>query len=257
MFGLIGDCFNGDAAVCRIFPEAVVMLKALRTGEYDLVLLDAEYAREYGLQLLVWSVHHVQHNVPVLMLGDFLDRQHIFEAFDAGVTDIVCGRFDKYELYARVYQALKKSTRQSQEVSFITVGAYSLDKYSRTVHYHGQPISLTGREFSMAWLFFANPNATFTRQQLASSVWGNDTDIVDRTLEQHIYRLRKKLFLSEENGIQLKTLYAQGYRLEIASYQLPDADTLAVKGLGPTCLSLARGEGDEIDSQGVSSYFYT
>jgi DNA-binding winged helix-turn-helix (wHTH) protein len=74
---------------------------------------------------------------------------------------------------------------------------------------------MTRYEFSLAWLLFAQPGVCISRQQIASTVWGCAEEIVARPLEQHIYRLRKKLQLNGKSGLVLRTVYGRGYALEV------------------------------------------
>jgi DNA-binding response OmpR family regulator len=74
---------------------------------------------------------------------------------------------------------------------------------------------LTPREFATAWLFFTNAGVSLTRATVAKAIWGSETDCADRTIEQHVYKLRKKLTLGAENGVTLRTVYSVGYRLEV------------------------------------------
>ena len=67
----------------------------------------------------------------------------------------------------------------------------------------------------MAWLFFSNPGKFVTRAQIAGGVWGSCEDVA-RALHRatHLDKLRKKLRLSPGNGLNLKTVYALGYKLD-------------------------------------------
>ena len=67
----------------------------------------------------------------------------------------------------------------------------------------------------MAWLFFSNPNACVSRETISLAVWGTQEEITSRTMEQHVYKLRKKLKLDGQHEVVLRTCYAQGYKLEV------------------------------------------
>lgn len=93
------------------------------------------------------------------------------------------------------------------------------------MYLHETAIALTAREFSIAWLLFSNPGVCFRRCQLAKAVWGSHTEFTDRTMEQHIYKLRKKLRLCNHSGaVRIRTVYSHGYKLELA---LSDGNTAA------------------------------
>jgi DNA-binding response OmpR family regulator len=67
----------------------------------------------------------------------------------------------------------------------------------------------------MAWLFFSSPGVYFSRNTISIAIWGVNRDIANRTIEQHVYKLRKKLKLGVERGLIIRADYTQGYRLEL------------------------------------------
>ncbi len=84
------------------------------------------------------------------------------------------------------------------------------------MHVGTQTIDLTPREFAVAWILFSRCGEYVSRRQMAGAVWSSSDDIVGRTLEQHIYKLRKKLELNGTRGVQLRAVYARGYQLDVA-----------------------------------------
>ena len=80
--------------------------------------------------------------------------------------------------------------------------------------YDGAPVELTPREFTMAWLFFSSPGVFISRGTIGASIWSADSDVAGRTIEQHVYKLRKKLLFGVERRVIIRTSYSQGYRLE-------------------------------------------
>jgi len=69
----------------------------------------------------------------------------------------------------------------------------------------------------MAWLLFSNLGHYLTRKTISVAIWGVAEEIAGRTIEQHVYKLRKKLGLGTERGVTIRTAYARGYRLELCS----------------------------------------
>ncbi|WP_415869406.1 winged helix-turn-helix domain-containing protein [Burkholderia ubonensis] len=74
-------------------------------------------------------------------------------------------------------------------------------------------VKLTGKEFEIAWLLFSHKNEEVNRRQISMAVWGTSEDVVGRSIEQYVYRLRSKLNLDGEFGVRLETLYARGYKV--------------------------------------------
>jgi DNA-binding winged helix-turn-helix (wHTH) protein len=89
----------------------------------------------------------------------------------------------------------------------------------------GNRVDLTAREFLIAWVFFSSPGVLLARETLGMSVWGAHSDVASRTIEQHIYTLRKKLAMGVARGVWIRTAYARGYRLEIDPHRLARAES--------------------------------
>lgn len=217
LFEQVRECFRDDCFSCDVFSEEVSLIRAIRRGAYNLILLDADIEYPTGNPVFSWINCHSGHSTPVMLLGHFRDHESMTQAFEAGADDLVTRPLDIKELYARAMMVLRRADKRQTSVEQCAVGDYTLDKEAGLITWQGKPIKLTSREFAMAWLFFSNPGVFFSRKQIAVTVWGSSVDIVERTLEQHIYKLRKKLSLGKDNAVQLRTVYSLGYKLEAMS----------------------------------------
>jgi DNA-binding winged helix-turn-helix (wHTH) protein len=147
----------------------------------------------------------------------------VARALDAGVDDFIMKPVNPIELCARL-RAVHRRRRQTAQSRTISLAGYVLDRTTSTVTNRGIPVTLTAREFSMAWLLFSNPGTCLSRSTISLAVWGVQADISWRTLEQHIYKVRKKLELSAERGVSIRTLYSMGYHLEVSTKAGDDVD---------------------------------
>ena len=77
---------------------------------------------------------------------------------------------------------------------------------------NGQSVKLSSREFDLALYLFRNVGRLVSRATLEKAIWGRSWASIPRRWT-HIYRLRVKLRLQPENGLQLASVYAQGFRL--------------------------------------------
>lgn len=181
-----------------------------------MLMIDALQFHTAGQLVLSWRQCNADMRWPTMVFGQFAEREDMLRVFDAGVDDMLVGHFSADELRARVLRLLRHAGQTLPAVSMnVTVGPYRLCRLTHTLKLHGAPIRLTAREFATAWLLFSSPGTFLSRQQIASAVWGTDASVVGRSIEQHIYRLRKKLRCGEETGVEIKTIYARGYQLTI------------------------------------------
>ena len=112
-------------------------------------------------------------------------------------------------------RALARRVYPSQELQtdVLKVGAYVIDVAARRLHLNAQPVKLSSREFDLALYLFRNVGRLVSRSTLEKAIWGRELGVDSKTVDTHIYRLRVKLRLQPENGLQLASVYAQGFRL--------------------------------------------
>ncbi|BBO59479.1 transcriptional regulator [Mycoavidus sp. B2-EB] len=215
LFRLVCDAFAGENVICSSFAEDLALVRELPRQTFSLILIDAnhgQYASHHPLSS--WRECYSDRRTPVIVIEQFFNLDNLKDTLASGADDVVFGPVNPRELNARAHILLNRNKARDQSSAQIETNGYVLDKRNGSVFANGHAIRLTSREFAIAWLLFSNLGNFLSRQQISEAIWGNYEDIVGRTLEQHIYKLRKKLDLNETSGVQLKTIYAFGYRLE-------------------------------------------
>ena len=217
LFRLICQCFEPDGAQCTRFSDEVVFARAIYRDDYTAILIDAETGMNPMRPVLARRSCYADRRAPLIVVGAHESRESIIELFDAGADDIVLCPINSSELVLRVHLAVRRfqPLQTAETTDRLECGSYLLDRRTCTVWVDDEPVRLTSREFAIAWLVFACPGEYVSRRQIAGAVWSSSEDIVGRTLEQHIYKLRKKLSLNGSHGVRLRTMYAHGYRVEM------------------------------------------
>ena len=164
--------------------------EALRTESYDLVLLDLGLPRRSGLEVLR-ALRARRNVVPVLVatardaVGDRI------AGLDAGADDYVVKPFDIDELLARIRALLRRSAGRA-EPAFEHKGV-SLNPATREATLHGQPVSLSAREWAVLEALLARPGVVLSRTQLEEKLFSWKDDISSNAVEVYIHGVRKKL----------------------------------------------------------------
>jgi DNA-binding response OmpR family regulator len=217
LFRSICQYLDAEGTQCSQFDDHVALARAAYRDDYDAILVDAAGGLDSMLPLLARRACYADRRAPIIVVGAPDDRGSITQFIDAGADDVVLAPIDPRELALRVHVALRRfQPAQPRDVDdCLEYGVYRLDRRTCTVSVDGEAIRLTTREFAIAWLLFARPGEYASRRHIAGAVWSSSEDIVGRTLEQHIYKLRKKLYLNGQHGIHLRTMYAHGYRVEM------------------------------------------
>src|SRR5436190_407221 len=152
----------------------------------------------------------VDPDLPILLLtgrGTELDR---VRGFHNGADDYVVKPFSYPELVGRI-EALLRRSRRRPNLGRLRVGGLEVDPASRRVLLHGEPVSLSKKEFALLRALAAEPTRVFTREELLRGVWGFKTIGVTRTLDSHAARLRKKLNAAGDGFVV--NVWGVGYRL--------------------------------------------
>lgn len=206
---------------CERFSSETVLMRAIRRRDYDFILVDIGIDMRSGDSIFSWLTCRNGDSTPVLVLSSVRNAELVAEALNSGADDFLVRPFEAVELIARIRAVLRRSGRR-QVRRMIEFADFALDRESSRFTYQGQPVELTPREFTMAWLLFSSPGEFISRETIGAAIWGAGSEIAGRTIEQHVYKLRKKLQLGPERGVIIRTAYNQGYRLELCGKAASD-----------------------------------
>ncbi len=194
-------------------------LKALQLHakhEPDLVILDWMLPKLDGLEVL----RQIRQDspVPVLMLTARTEETDRVVGLEVGADDYLTKPFGMRELIARVRALLRRiehvaeilaadSEADGEVLRYETV---ELDPMGYRATLGGEPLDLTRTEFDLLQLFLRNPGRAFSRSYLLDTVWDQTYIPGDRSVDNAILRLRKKLGAL---GDAIETVWGVGYRL--------------------------------------------
>ncbi|MBY4806084.1 response regulator transcription factor [Burkholderia cepacia] len=191
-------------------------VRFLEKSVFDLVILDWVVPVISGLDVLHWIRANLSLKVLVLFLTNRPFEQHIAEALNAGADDYVVKPVGSNELIARINALARRVNTDCEQQETIVVGDYMVDNNGKSIYLKGEKIALTQKEFEIVSALFRSVGRVVPRDYLIKLIWGRSGDMLSRSLDTHIYRVRSKLALSAQNGVALKSVYTIGYRLEKA-----------------------------------------
>ncbi len=163
---------------------------ALRTGRYDLVLLDLGLPRRDGLDVLR-GLRARRDGVPVLVATARDAVADRIAGLDAGADDYVVKPYDTAELLARVRALIRRRAGGGQPV--YAQHGVTLDPATREATLNGEPVALSAREWAVLEALIARPGAVLSRAQLEDKLYGWKDDISSNAVEVYIHGLRRKL----------------------------------------------------------------
>jgi two-component system OmpR family response regulator len=164
--------------------------QALRSADYDLVLLDLGLPKRDGLEVLR-ALRNRRCSVPVLIATARDSVSDRIAGLDAGADDYVVKPYDTDELLARIRALLRRSAGRG-EPTFEHKGI-SLNPATREATLNSQPVQLSAREWAVLEPLIARPGVVLTRVQLEEKLFSWKDDISSNAVEVYIHGVRKKL----------------------------------------------------------------
>lgn len=151
-------------------------------------------------------------HVPIIMLTARETEDDRVRGLETGADDYVTKPFSPRELLARVSAVLRR-VRPALAGETIEVGDLQLDPVAHRLERGGNEVQVGPTEYRLIKFFMEHPRRVFSRSQLLDAVWGNDSEIEERTVDVHIRRLRKSIALENVRD-PIRTVRSAGYALE-------------------------------------------
>lgn len=180
---------------------------ALKSGKYDLVVLDLGLPNLDGLEVLK-NLRSRNDRTPVIILTARNDVTDKIKGLDVGADDYLIKPFSLPELEARVRALIRRATGGDLVLSN---GPLLLDCTNRQATFKGERLELLPRELTILEALMKRFGQIVIKSRLVSQLSTWESEITENAIEVHIHRLRKKL---EPLGVKIRTIHGVGYLLE-------------------------------------------
>jgi two-component system OmpR family response regulator len=197
------------AANCRELRDR------LATNQVDLIVLDVMLPDGSGLDMCR-DLRAKRSSVPIILLTALKEDVDRIDGLEIGADVYLCKPFNPRELIARVSAVLRRraETVPAQiEAKIYRFEGFTADPLTRRItDSHGDDIALTGAEFDLLKTFLERPGRVLSRDQLLDLTRGRDGDVLDRSIDVLVSRLRRKL---ADGGMLFRTVRNGGYQLAV------------------------------------------
>jgi two-component system cell cycle response regulator CtrA len=197
------------SAVVDVVDTGEEAFEMARHYDYDAVVLDLMLPDMEGFEVLR-RLRTAGHDTPVLVLSGLSRPQVKVRALSAGADDFMTKPFDKSELVARIQAIVRRSKGYSQPG--LQVGPLHLNLDSREVSVDGQPVHLTGKEYSILELLTLRRGMVLTKDQFLNHLYGGMDEPEMKIIDVFICKLRKKLAIAGAGNL-IGTVWGRGYVL--------------------------------------------
>lgn len=182
------------------------------SDDHRLILLDVMMEGMSGFKMAEKVRRDLHLTVPIIFLTAKDTENDMLTGFSIGGDDYIAKPFSIKEVGARVKAVLKRTgITGAATIQEIVIGELNINTETKNITLKGQPILLTKKEFEILCIMAKSPNRIFSREDILGRVWEDDGYVLERTVDVHITRLRKKL---GEFGKHIANRSGYGYCLE-------------------------------------------
>jgi len=191
--------------------------KLLETSAIDLVVLDVMMPGEDGLSLC----RHLRATteLPVIMLTAMAEDTDRVIGLEMGADDYVVKPFNPRELLARIRAVLRRTNNLPHPRQRVDAEALRFDRWvlqvarRELVGEDGVAIPLSTAEFLLLSALLNHPRMVLSRDQLLDLTRGRAANVFDRSIDNQVSRLRKKIEADPKEPALIKTVWGGGYML--------------------------------------------
>ncbi len=197
------ESYNVDEA-----SSGELALQKIKKDKFDLMVLDWMLPGLNGIELA--TIVKALHATPILMVTAKSEAQDIVKGLESGADDYITKPFDLNIFKARVKALLRRTPGAATSDTIVKIGGLRIDKKSHEVTCDGEAVQLTLSEFKLLTALAASQGAVLTRDKLIEQIQGEGVAVIDRTVDTHVFGLRKKLGSCSD---LIETVRGIGYRI--------------------------------------------
>ena len=206
---VLRDNLQSEGYTVDVAADGASAVNRARTTIPDLVVLDLTLPDHDGFELL--PILRSLGQVPIIVLTARIQREDKLKGLALGADDYITKPFDPAEVLARIRAVLR---RARTSVGRIRLGSVTIDFVNKQALNGRRTILLTLREFELLSYLAERRDVVVPRDELLRAVWGYlDNDIVTRTVDFAIARIRRKIEQDPHHPQFIRTAHGDGYCL--------------------------------------------
>lgn len=151
--------------------------------------------------------------VPIIMLTARSQETDKIRGLDAGADDYVTKPFSVNELIARIRAIFRRAARPAASPEVIEIGGAKVNFGAHTMKVGNTEHALSFYEVELLRLLFERIGQPVSRDEILQKIWGLDASPSNRTVDNFIVKLRKKMEKVPDKPVHILTVYGYGYKL--------------------------------------------
>ncbi|WP_299399823.1 response regulator [Pelagibius sp.] len=212
---LLGKYLAKNGLRVSLAENAAMARRLMRAAAIDLVVLDIMMPGEDGLALC--RDLRATSTVPVILVTAMTEEMDRVVGLEIGADDYVTKPFNPRELLARIKAVLRRSNAVPQARDRLPEGRLRFDRWlldperRELLAEDGLAVPLSTAEFNLLSAFLKRPGVVLSREQLLDLTSGRAAQVFDRSIDNQVSRLRRKIEADPKQPRLIKTVWGGGY----------------------------------------------
>lgn len=178
--------------------------------DHSLILLDVMLGGMSGFRMANKLRNELKLKTPIIFLTAKDTENDMLTGFSAGGDDYISKPFSLHEVLARIKAVLRR-TESEPNRTVLQAGNLTIDFTKKIVVAGGTELRFSPKEFGILSMLAKQPGRVFSRDEILAEVWHGDSYVLDRTVDVHIARVRRKF---EGDAYHIVNRQGYGYCFE-------------------------------------------
>lgn len=212
---LLGKYLAKNGLRVSLAESAAAARRLMKTAAIDLAILDIMMPGEDGLALC--RELRTNSQIPVILVTAMTEETDRVIGLEIGADDYVTKPFNPRELLARIKAVLRRSTAVPRPRDDLAQGRLRFDRWildaerRELLDEETVAVALSTAEFNLLSAFLKRPGVVLSREQLLDLTSGRAAQVFDRSIDNQVSRLRKKIEADPKKPVLIKTVWGGGY----------------------------------------------
>ena len=213
----LADALRAENYMVDIANDGLQGYEDAASGIYDILILDLMLPKMNGYEVLS-SLRSDGNHIPVLILSARAELDDKVQGFRVGADDYVTKPFEIEELIMRIQAITRRRISQDIDMQFLRAGDLAFDNNTCEISNinTGKSMKISGKEMQLCEFLLINQNQILEKEQIATKIWGYDSNAEYNNVEVYISFLRRK-FQHLQVNTRIRAVRGVGYILEAAN----------------------------------------
>lgn len=213
----LADALRAENYMVDIANDGLQGYEDAASGIYDILILDLMLPKMNGYEVLS-SLRSDGNHIPVLILSARSELDDKLQGFRVGADDYVTKPFEIEELIMRIQAITRRRISQDIDMQFLRADDLAFDNNTCEISNinTGKSMKISGKEMQLCEFLLINQNQVLEKEQIATKIWGYDSNAEYNNVEVYISFLRRK-FQHLQVNTRIRAVRGVGYILEAAN----------------------------------------